>query len=176
MNLLRRSLLATLGLAFFIPVATAQEVKQETTATATSETQTREEKLVEFLDNCKLIGHFTIDRRGGNGSEEAYTISKCEKLPAKDMYRLTAKIKYGTTEAEVPLEIKIVWAENTPVMILDNFWVPGMGTFSSRVMFHGKRYAGTWQHGDVNDEKQIGGLMFGRVEQIEDSPQEETAE
>ena len=47
------------------------------------------------------------------------------------------------------------------VIVLDELTIPGLGTFSSRVMFHGDRYAGTWQHGAV------GGLMFGKVEKAD---------
>ena len=41
---------------------------------------------------------------------------------------------------------------------LTDLAVPTLGTFTARVIFHGDRYAGTWQHGNV------GGHMFGRIE------------
>ena len=64
----------------------------------------------------------------------------------------------------VPIAIKVLWAGDTPVMTLDDFTIPGIGTFSARVLFHGDRYVGTWQHGDV------GGAMWGRVQKIEAKP------
>ena len=45
--------------------------------------------------------------------------------------------------------------------------IPGLGTFTARVMFYGDRYAGTWQHGKA------GGHMWGQIETMnkdENSP------
>lgn len=138
----------------------AKTIEQETTQ---SKPNDRESRLAEYLNQCKFVGQFTVDGREMKGGKpEAYTISKCEKLPAKDMYRMTAKIVYGSTDAEVPLDLKILFAGNTPVITLDNLWIPGMGTFSSRVLIHNGRYTGTWQHGEK------GGHMFGKIEQIEE--------
>jgi hypothetical protein len=39
--------------------------------------------------------------------------------------------------------------------------VAGLGTFTVRVMIHGDRYAGTWQHGA------FGGHMWGKIERGE---------
>ena len=49
------------------------------------------------------------------------------------------------------------WAGDTPVISLTDASVPGLGTFSARVLFYEDRYAGTWSHGDV------GGNQFGRI-------------
>ncbi|TWU07761.1 hypothetical protein [Stieleria varia] len=118
----------------------------------------REQELAEYLSNCKFVGKFTVDGKEDTlPKTEEYTISKCEKLPAADMYRMTARIKYGDVDQEVPLEIKILWAGETPVITLDSMWIPGMGTFDARVMIRRGRYAGSWQH----DEH--GGHLFGRI-------------
>ncbi len=119
----------------------------------------REQKLADYLSGATFAGKFTIDGKEDSlPKTEQYTISKCEKLPEPDMYRLTARIKYGEVDSEVPLDIKILWSGSTPVITLDSFWIPGMGTFGARVLIHSGRYAGTWQHDAV------GGHMFGRIE------------
>ena len=123
----------------------------------------REDRLAEYLNGVKLIGKFTIDGLDRDAVTEAYTISKCEKLPEPDMYQMTARIKYGEVDSELPLKIKILWSGNTPVITLDKFWIPGMGTFGARVLIHSDRYAGTWQHDAV------GGHMYGRIEKIDAS-------
>ncbi len=134
---------------------TADEAKQ---AAAEADLKAREAKLCKFLSGAKFVGKFTIDGKEGKPAKtEEYTIGKCEKLPAADMYRFTARIKYGDTDQEVPLDLKILWAGRTPVITLDNFWIPTMGTFGSRVLIHGDRYTGTWQHDAV------GGHMFGKI-------------
>ncbi len=130
----------------------------------------REERLAAYLNGVKFIGKFTIDGRDDDAKTEAYTISKCEKLPEEDMYQITARITYGEVDSELPLKIKILWSGNTPVITLDNFWIPAMGTFGARVLIHSDRYAGTWQHDAV------GGHMFGRIEKIEETTPETGSE
>lgn len=120
----------------------------------------RGERLAEYLSGAKFVGKFTIEgKEDAAPKTEEYTISKCEKLAQPDMYRLTARIKYGEVDSEVPLDLKILWAGNTPVITMDAFWIPGMGTFGARVLIHSDRYAGTWQHDEV------GGHLFGVIKQ-----------
>jgi hypothetical protein len=119
----------------------------------------RETRLAKYLTGAKFLGNFTIEGKSDAlPKPEAYTISKCEKLPQQDMYRLTARIKYGEIDSEVPLDLKILWAGRTPVITMDAFWIPGMGTFGARVLIHAGRYSGTWQHDEV------GGHLFGVIE------------
>jgi hypothetical protein len=126
---------------------------------AVTEELPREQRLANYLTGSKFVGAFTVDRgEPGKLKEESYEISKCEKLPEKDMYRLTARIKYGDTDGEFPMDLKILWSGDTPVITLDQLWIPGLGTFSARVLILNGRYAGTWDHGPV------GGHLFGRVE------------
>lgn len=121
-------------------------------------TDDRESKLAQYLSGSIFAGQFTVDGKPSlSPKAEEYTIAKCEKLDAPDLYRLTARIKYGQVDSEVPMDIKILWSGNTPVITLDSLWIPGMGTFSARVLIHSNRYAGTWQHDAV------GGHMFGMI-------------
>lgn len=127
-----------------------------------SSNDVRDQQLATYLSGKKFVGRFTVD-----GSEkfapkvEEYVIGSCEKMPADDMYRLKARIKYGKVDQEVPLEIKILFAGETPVITLDSMWIPGMGTFDARVLIRRDRYSGTWQH----DAK--GGHLFGKLEVVE---------
>ena len=145
----------------------AQEKASPETTTAQkadeASKEDREQRLADYLSGAKFVGNFTIDGKDVGAKAEEYTISKCEKLPAPDMYRMTARIKYGETDSEVPLEIKILWSGRTPVITLDSFWIPGMGTFGARVLIHSDRYAGTWQHDAV------GGHMFGKIVKEKDT-------
>jgi hypothetical protein len=54
--------------------------------------------------------------------------------------------------------VEVKWAGKTPVITLDNITIPGLGTFSSRVVIDQGKYAGTWKHDDV------GGHLFGKLE------------
>lgn len=120
--------------------------------------KTRETRIVNYLTGAKFVGKYTTDKdKDLDAKQEAYTISKVEKLPEADMYRLTSRIQYGSTDSEVPMDLKILWAGSTPVITLDNVWVPGLGTFSARVLIHDGRYSGTWSHDEV------GGHLFGKI-------------
>ncbi len=177
--------LAGLGFATGIPLLPHAVAAQEPAAQATSdpapgaakpqspstsgEAVAREQRLVRYLTGAKFTGQFSVDGKGfGNLKDETYTIAKCEKLPEPDAYRLTAKIKYGETDGEFPMDLKIVFAGNTPVITLDNVWIPGLGTFSSRVLVHQGRYSGTWDHDAV------GGHLFGKIEPASDKALEQS--
>lgn len=134
----------------------------EPTAKETKE-RSREQKLADYLSGAKFVGQFTIDGQDVAPKTEEYTLGSCEVLDQPNMYRLKARIKYGDVDNELPLDIKILWSGNTPVITLDGFWIPAMGTFGARVMIHSNRYAGTWQHDEV------GGHMFGKIIQAEAS-------
>ena len=115
-----------------------------------------ETKLAETLTGAALVGTFSVDGRDG-AKPERYEIASAKKLEG-DQWVITARIKYGTNDVSVPILVKMLWAGDTPVLTLDDLTIPGLGTFTSRVMFHGERYAGTWQHGDH------GGLLWGRIQ------------
>jgi hypothetical protein len=125
-------------------------------------------KLAQDLTGVKLVGSFTVTGKGEmTPKEEEYTISSAMKLDEPDLWLLKARIKYGKTDTTVPIPLEIKWAGDTPVITLTNLEIPGLGTFSSRVVIYEGRYAGTWQHGDV------GGHLFGvlkRDEKPADSP------
>jgi hypothetical protein len=56
------------------------------------------------------------------------------------------------------------WVGDTPVILMTNTGLPGIGTYSVRVFFYGDYYAGTWQ-GD-----RAGGFMSGRLEKQGGAP------
>ena len=115
-----------------------------------------EKKFTEQLSGATLVGSFTIDGHDGT-KPDRYRVVSAKKIKNND-WVFTAKMKLGETEADVPIPIKVYWADDTPVMSLTDLTIPGVGTFTSRVMFYGDRYAGTWQHGDH------GGTFFGLIE------------
>lgn len=119
----------------------------------------RDLKLAEYLSGSKFVGQFTvIGKPNVDLPKEEYTLKKVEKIPGGDLFLITARIKYGDKDLEVPLPIPIVWAGDTPMIALDDFTIPGMGTFSAKIVISKGRYAGTWSH-DAN-----GGHMFGIIE------------
>ena len=158
----RLSLLAVFALpALFIAVSlnAADETKKESDPEAISpEQQKLEKKFSESMSNSVLIGRFTIDGKDEKpATEERYEIESVTKLRG-DFWTFLARIKYGKNDVKVPVTVRVLWAGDTPMVSLTDLTIPGMGTFTSRVIFYDGRYAGTWQHGEV------GGHMFGRIE------------
>jgi hypothetical protein len=118
-------------------------------------------KLAADLTNVKLVGRFTVTGKESDApKEEEYTITSALKLPEADLWLLKARIKYGKTDQTFPIPLEIKWAGDTPIITLTNLEIPGLGTFTSRVVIYEGRYAGTWQHGNV------GGHLFGRIEKL----------
>jgi hypothetical protein len=118
-------------------------------------------RLAATLTNTKFIGHFTVTGKElDKPAVEEYTILSATKLDQGEMWLLTARVKYGQHDVTLPIPLVIEWAGTTPVITLDKVTLPGLGTFSSRVVIHDGKYAGTWQH----DEH--GGHLFGKIEKL----------
>ena len=64
----------------------------------------------------------------------------------------------GLNGATVPIAVPMRWVGDTPVIMMTNTGLPGIGTYSVRVFFYGDHYAGTWQG------ERAGGFMSGRLE------------
>jgi hypothetical protein len=135
--------------------SSVQEVNKETITQ-----DPRFESFAKTLSNVQLVGLFTVDGKKMNDlTEERYEIKKAEKLPGDDdLWALEARINYGKHDVTVPMVITVKWADKTPVIVMDQLFIPGLGTFSARVVFHDGKYAGTWTHGEK------GGHLFGRLE------------
>jgi hypothetical protein len=128
-------------------------------------TDHRDEEFRNLVANVKLVGNLTITGdEPGTLRREEYVISGATKLGTGDLWALTARIKYGDVDLTVPVPVQVKWAGSTPVITVESVKIPGLGTFSARVLLDQGRYAGTWSH----DEK--GGHLFGVVEKFEASP------
>ena len=124
------------------------------------EIPTREALEHEFsskMSGVILVGYWTVDGQKAAPKEERYEITRATKVEGDD-WLIQARVKFGNVDVNVPIKLQVMWAGDTPVMTLTNLTIPGLGTFTSRVLFYGDRYVGTWQHGEV------GGHMYGRLE------------
>jgi hypothetical protein len=115
------------------------------------------------LSGARLKGQFTIDGKEGPPKEDVYTISKVTKLDIDDLWKFDVHIKYGDVDKAVALALPVKWAGDTPVITLAKTAIPGMGTFSARVVIDGDKYAGTWSHHGKG-----GGHMFGVIEKVDE--------
>jgi hypothetical protein len=127
-----------------------------------------ERKFAENLSGVVFSGSYSVTASGEEkpAQMEKYTIQRVSKVKDRDDYWLfAARIQYGKNDLTIPLTLQVKWAGDTPVITLTNLTIPGLGTFTSRVMIYGDRYAGTWQH------DKTGGHLWGKIEKI-DKPEE----
>jgi len=122
----------------------------------------RDDEFKKLVTNARLVGNFTLDgQEPGTLQREEYVITGAMKLGNGDFWVLTSRIKYGDVDLTVPVPVQVKWAGNTPVITVDSAKIPGLGTFSARVLLDGARYAGTWSHDET------GGHLFGVIERGE---------
>jgi hypothetical protein len=118
-----------------------------------------EKEFAQTLSGATLVGRFTVDGKtdAGKPGSDRYEIESAEKVEGH-RWVITSRIKYGKHDVKLPIPLEVFWAGDTPVITLTHVLVPGLGTFTSRVMVYGDRYAGTWQH------DKAGGHLWGRIE------------
>ena len=151
--------LLPLALLLFILPASACPAADAAAAVPAAKQQpltVAEQKFSQLLSGAELEGRYTTWGSIDKLKKDTYTLSKVSKIGG-DVWLFVVRIRYADHDATVPLPLHVKWAGDTPVITLDKFPVPGFGTFSARVLFHGRYYAGTWDAGDH------GGHMYGTV-------------
>ena len=120
----------------------------------------QEQAFFDLMQDSTLVGRFSIDGADEKAPARAdrYRINGVTKVNGED-WLVNARIVYGDFDVVVPVPVKMHWAGGTAVLSVTDLTLPVLGEgFSSRLLFDGKRYAGTWAHGDV------GGHMWGKIE------------
>jgi hypothetical protein len=121
-----------------------------------------ERQFTERMRNVTLRGTFSVDGRNGPPREDGYDIESVEKI-GDELWRFNAGMQCCGVNGIVPLVIPMRFVGDTAMIMMTDTSLPGIGTFTVRLFFHGDRYAGSWQHGKV------GGLMSGRIVKRPDS-------
>ena len=117
-----------------------------------------ERQFADRMRDVSLVGSFTVAGQDNPAPRaERYDISSVEKVGA-DRWRFNASMQCCGINGAVPVVVPLRWVGDTPVIMMTDSSLPGIGTFTVRLFFYGDRYAGTWQHGEV------GGHMSGRIE------------
>lgn len=119
-----------------------------------------ERQFAQRMQSVTMVGTFTVaGRENRSPSPDRYEIASVEKV-GEDLWRFNARMDCcGLGESgAIPIVVPMRWVGDTPVIMMTDTSLPGIGTFTVRVFFYGDRYAGTWQHG------RVGGHMSGRIE------------
>ncbi len=116
-----------------------------------------EKEFERTMSGAQLVGSFTqSDDPDGTPKRDRYTIQEVRKVK-DDVWIFKARIEYGGRDLTVPIPLHVKWAGDTPVITLTDLAIPGLGTFTARVLIYRGQYAGTWSGGDH------GGHLFGNV-------------
>jgi hypothetical protein len=121
-----------------------------------SESVDLDRQFQEMMNGVTLVGHSTQTNKDGVSGEERYVIEKVSKLTG-DTWLFQARMQYGSVNLPVPVPVVIKWAGDTPVITLTDLSIPGLGTYTARVLLYRDQYAGTWS------AKDHGGQMFGKI-------------
>jgi len=111
----------------------------------------------QMMTGTTLVGRSTTVGRDTLSSEERYIIEGVTRV-AGDTWLVRSRFQYASRDIPIVIPVQIKWAGDTPVLGLTDLTIPGMGTFSARVVFYRDQYAGTWGASDH------GGQLFGRLE------------
>ncbi len=131
----------------------------------------KEAAFKKLMNNAVLDGLWQVTGAGGlSGTEplskpkpERYAITSAEKV-ADDSWIIKSRIQYGDKDVTVPILVRIVWAEDTPILTINELAIPMIGTYSARVMFHHGFYSGVWYSKGNN----YGGILAGRIRKQND--------
>jgi hypothetical protein len=116
-----------------------------------------EKQLAQKLSHSRFTGFYSIEGQEGPPKQDEYTLGEVSKADG-DKWLFHASLHFGTKVITIPLEIPVLWAGDTPVISATDFGIPGLGTYTARVMISGDHYAGTWS------SAKHGGYMWGRIE------------
>lgn len=121
-----------------------------------------EKAFAERMTGVVLTGKFSQVTPDGlsEGSTDKYTIESCRKIKA-NVWEFRARVQYGERDVTVPIFLDVRWAGSTPVITLDEQAIPGLGTYSARVLVDRDLYSGTWFAAGHY------GVLSGRISKIE---------
>jgi hypothetical protein len=115
-----------------------------------------ESQFEQMMNGAVLVGRSTLDGKDGLSGEERYSIDHVSKVGG-DVWMFQARMKLEGHEIPVPIPVTIKWAGDTPVIEVTDMAIPGMGSYTARVVLYRDRYAGTWSG------KNHGGQLFGAI-------------
>lgn len=116
----------------------------------------REQAFKEMMNGVTLAGRSSRLHDDKIIGAEKYVIEGVTKLGG-DTWLLRSRMQIEGRDIPLPLPVNIEWAGDTPVITMTDFSIPGMGTYTARVVLYRGQYAGTWSG------KEGGGQIFGKI-------------
>jgi hypothetical protein len=119
-----------------------------------------ERRFAESMRGASLVGTFTLTGdEQGTQKPDRYDIESVQKV-GDDLWQFNATMSCCGFDGSsaVPVVVPMRWIGDTPVILMTDTSLPGIGTFTVRLLFYSDHYAGFWQHGTHV------GHMTGRIE------------
>ncbi|HEX3725684.1 MAG TPA: hypothetical protein VHV08_05550 [Pirellulales bacterium] len=156
--MIRASMMTLGGMLLLAGITWADEKPADQTAKPAPTQEELEKQFAATMSGATLVGNFTLTGQKGDEplKTDRYTLGEVKKLK-NGYWSFSTRIQYGDHDVTVPLALQVAWAGDTPVITLTDVAVPGLGTFTSRVLVYRDQYAGTWSHGEH------GGHLFGKI-------------
>ena len=175
-NLMKRTILLACCVGVLVFATDAAELKSTSSTNITAgvtnnpspdagvSQETLEARLKTSLSGTTFVGRWCLiaDDKLGAEKEETYTINSVTKLGGT-IWLINARVQYANRDLNVPIPVAIKWAGDTPVITLTDLTIPGLGTYTARVVIYGKTYAGTWSGGEHR------GLLQGLIKKNEET-------
>ena len=113
---------------------------------AVSQQADNERLFAERMQNVTLVGYSTRSHKEGTFGPEKYKIESVSKISG-DTWLFKTRLRYDGQDLPVPI----------PMITLTDMTIPGVGTWTARVMLFRDQYVGIWSG------KDHGGQMFGKI-------------
>jgi len=109
-----------------------------------------ETAFVATLTEATFIGrwHPIADGEVGAERRDRYSIAGAEKT-GDNRWIIRARLSADLPDLLVPVPVRIEWAGDAAVLMVDDFGLPGMNPYSARVLIFDDTYAGTWSGGGM---------------------------
>jgi hypothetical protein len=116
----------------------------------------RNRAFTQSMSGVTLVGASTRLNRDGVFGPEQYHIDGVNHVSG-DTWLFRTRFKYQDKEVPIPIPLSVKWAGDTPVITLTDLVIPGVGTYTARVVLYRDQYAGTWSGAKG------GGQLFGKI-------------
>ncbi len=148
----------------FTAILPADEPTTQPVLSKAEKRKALERDFQQMLENSTLKGTWAMTGPEGlagkaplsEAREDKYTVGKISKA-GEDYWIVNARVQYADKDVTIPITVRVVWAGDTPVITLDKLSMPGLGTYSARVMIYRGFYCGTWFGANY------GGIMSGQI-------------
>ena len=124
--------------------------------------KTQDELEAEFkktLTGATMTGRWRTVKDGklSEEREEKYSVTSATKA-GQNLWIILARVQYGEKDVTLPVPVTVLWAGDTPIISVTDAGLPGLGTYTARVMIYRDLYSGTWFGPNV------AGFLSGTIE------------